>query len=190
MMANTTTHAARRAAGGARPATRGVATDPVREAARRAISEVGGRVLGVAADRVISRVEGVAGRLDHVAESGTGLREALTGRPATTRPEEESEVAGAGAIVPAGIGAAFSLMLYRAAQLLRFVQRLALQLLEALQHLISRSGPAPTGSEAGAGGDQSPMENDTGEDTEPSAHRDRPTKRRGRPSRGRDGRND
>jgi hypothetical protein len=135
-------------------------------------------------DRAVSRVDDVADRLDGVAESGgTGLREALTGRPAATRSERrDGEIAGkSGTTVRARVGAAFSLVMYRAVALLQLLQRLALQLLEPLQRLARRPRTAPAEQET-AGAD----EERAGEDDEPGERRAGRAERRGSRTRRRD----
>ncbi|NMI02212.1 hypothetical protein [Pseudonocardia acidicola] len=152
-MANTMTRTATRATGGARRAGRAVAADPAREVARAAMSEAGRRVLGVVVDRAVSRVEGVADRLDDVAEGGIGLREALTGRPAPPRSARKAATGKTGPGVRARVGAAFGLVVLRAVQILQFLQRLALHLLEALRRLARRPRTAPA-DPAAAGAEQ------------------------------------
>jgi hypothetical protein len=191
-MTDIVTRTATRATGGARQTARGVATDTVRETARKAMSEAGSVVLGAVVDMAISRVDRVADRLDGVAESGgTGLREALTGRPAPTRSarKDPGDADKAGTAVRARMGAAFSFVVYRAVQLLRFLQRVALQLLEALRRLARRPRTAPPEPEAAcadedgpvqdAAGDKGPEEHAAGEDGEPSERRASRAERRG-----------
>jgi hypothetical protein len=188
-MADAMTRTATRATGGARRAGRGVPTDPAGEAARKAMSEAGRRVLGAVVDRAVSRVDDVADRLDGVAESGgTGLREALTGRPAATRSERrDREVAGkSGTTVRARAGAAFSLVMYRAVALLQLLQRLALQLLEALQRLARRARTAPAEPESAGADEEGADEDAAGEDDEPDEHRAGRAERRGSRTRRRD----
>jgi hypothetical protein len=163
-MTDTVTRTATRATGGAREAGGRVGDRVVGEAARKAMSEAGNKVLGTVVDMAISRVDRVADRLDGVAESGgTGLREALTGRPASTRPQQKN--AGAtGTAKRAGMGAAFSLVVSRAAALLQFLQRLALTLLEALRRLARRPGTAPAELQAAGADEDSPRQDAASED--------------------------
>jgi hypothetical protein len=186
-MADAMTRTATRATGGARRAGRAVPTDPAGEIARKAMSEAGRRVLGAVVDRAVSRVDDVADRLDGVAESGgTGLREALTGRPGATRSErKDGEAAGkTGTGVRARVGAAFSLVMYRAVALLQLLQRLALQLLEALQRLARRPRTAPAEQET-AGADEERAAR-TPQDGEPGERRAGRAERRGSRTRRRD----
>ena len=171
-MTDTVTRTATRATGGARQTARGVATDTVREVARKTMSEAGSVVLGAVVDMAISRVDRVADRLDGVAESGgTGLREALTGRPAPTRSDRKAagDADKTGPAVRARVGAAFSFVVHRAVQLLRFLQRLALQVLEALRRRARRSRTAPPEPEA-AGADEDGPEQDAAGEKEPEEH--------------------
>jgi hypothetical protein len=169
-MANTVTRTAARATGGAQQAGGELGSHVAREAARKVMSQAGSVVLGAVVDRAVSRVDRVADRLDGVAESGgTGLREALTGRPAPRRPDRK-DAKEPGTAVGVRMGAAFSLVVARAAALLQFLQRLALQLLEALRRLARRPRTAPPEPEAGADED-GPGQDAAGEDNEPSERR-------------------
>jgi len=138
-MADTVTGTATRATGGARKAAGGAGSRVAGEVARKAMSEAGNKVLGTVVDMAIARVDRVANRLDDFAESGgTGLREALTGKPTQQKKPRAS-----GTAMRARMGAAFSLVVARAMALLQFLQRLALQLLEALRRLAGRRRTAP-----------------------------------------------
>jgi hypothetical protein len=136
-------------------------------------------VLGAVVDMAVSRVDRVADRLDGVAKSGgTGLREALTGRPAPRRSDRK-DAKEAGTAVRVRVGAAFSLVVARAVVLLRFLQRLALKVLEALRRLARRPRMAQPGPE-GAGADEDGPEHDAaGGDSEPSERRGSRADRRG-----------
>ncbi|WP_433274555.1 hypothetical protein ACQPZA_25800 [Pseudonocardia xinjiangensis] len=140
------TGTATRATGGALRAGRDLPDRAVSGAARKAMSEAGNVMLGAVVDMAIGRVDRVADRLDGVAESGgTGLREALTGRPARSRSDRAGPgvLARSGTAVRARTGAAFSLVVAQAVAVLRFLQRLAQQVLAALQRLARRRRTAP-----------------------------------------------
>ena len=117
---------------------------------------------------------------------GTGLREALTGRPGATRSErKDGEAAGkTGTGVRARVCAAFSLVMYRAVALLQLLQRLALQFLEALQRLARRPRTAPAEQET-AGADEERAAR-TPQDGEPGERRAGSAERRGSRTRRRD----
>ncbi|GAA1227503.1 hypothetical protein [Pseudonocardia alaniniphila] len=139
-MTDTVTRTATRATGGVRKGAGGAGSRVAGEVARKAMSDAGTKVLGTVVDMAIARVDRVANRLDDFAESGgTGLREALTGKP-----KQKKKPRATGTAMPARMGAAFSLVVARAMALLQLLQRLALQLLEALQRLAGRlrTGPA------------------------------------------------
>lgn len=141
-MADTVTGTATRATGGARKAAGGAQSRVAGEVARQAMSEAGNKVLGTVVDMAIARVDRVAGRLDDFAAGGgTGLREALTGKPT-----QQKKPRATGTAMRARMGAAFSLVVARATALLQFLRRLASTLLEALRRLASRrrTGPAET----------------------------------------------
>ena len=178
-MANTVTRSATRVTTGAQRAGREFGRRVAGGVARKAMSEAGAVVLGAVVDMAVSRVDSVADRLDGVAESGgTGLREALTGRPASRRPDRK-DARKTGTAVRAQIGAAFSLVVSRAVALLRFLQHLALKVLEALRGLARRSRTAPPGPE-GAGADEDGPEQDAaGGASEPSERRGSRADRRG-----------
>jgi hypothetical protein len=119
-MANTVTRTAARATGGAQQAGREFGRRVAGGAARKAMSEAGSVVLGAVVDMAVSRVDRVADRLDGVAKSGgTGLREALTGRPAPRRSDRK-DAKETGTAVRVRVGAAFSLVVARAVALLQF----------------------------------------------------------------------
>ena len=171
-MANTVTRAARDAASGAQQAGRESTQGATRGVARKLMSEAGNAVLGAMVDVAVSRVDRVADRLDAVAESGgTGLREALTGRPAPARSDRKP-ADGAGAAVRARVGATFSLVVASALKLLQFLQRLALQLLEALRRLARRPRRAPAERVAAGADEEGPAQDAAGEDNEPSERRE------------------
>jgi hypothetical protein len=186
LMTNTVTRTAARAAGGAQQAGRELGHRVAGGAARKVMSEAGSVVLGAVVDMAVSRVDRVADRLDGVAESGgTGLREALTGRPAPRRSDRKDagDARKTGTAVRVRVGAAFSLVVARAVSLLRFLQRLALKLLEALRRLARRSRTAPP-EPKGAGADEDGPEQDAaGEDSEPSERRGSRADRRPRTQR-------
>ncbi|HEY4419911.1 MAG TPA: hypothetical protein VGN22_10350 [Pseudonocardia sp.] len=143
-MADTVTRTATRATGGARKAAGGAGSSVAGEIARKAMSEAGTKVLGSVVDMAIARVDRVADRLDDFAESGgTGLREALTGKP-----KQQKKPRATGTAMRARMGAAFSLVVARAVALLQFLQRLAMQLLEALRRLTGRGRTEPTETQA------------------------------------------
>ena len=151
-MTETVTRTATRATGGARKAAGGAGSRVAGEVARKAMSEVGNKVLGTVVDMAIARVDRVADRLDDFAEGGgTGLREALTGRPAQ---QKKSRVTGTAK--RARMGAAFSLVVSRAMALLQFLQRLALKLLESLRRLAGRRRTAPAETQAAGADDRQP----------------------------------
>ncbi|GAA3049438.1 hypothetical protein GCM10010464_12090 [Pseudonocardia yunnanensis] len=138
-MTDTVTRTATRATGGARKAAGGAGSRVAGEVARKAMSDAGTKVLGTVVDMAIARVDRVANRLEDFAESGgTGLREALTGKP-----KQQKKPRTTGTAMRARMGAAFSLVVARAMALLQFLQRLAMQLLEALQRLAGRRRTAP-----------------------------------------------
>ncbi|GAA1297971.1 hypothetical protein [Pseudonocardia xinjiangensis] len=140
------TGTATRATGGALRAGRELPDRAVSGVARKAMSEAGNAMLGAVVDMAIGRVDRVADRLDGVAESGgTGLREALTGRPTRSRSDRAGPgvLARSGTAVRARTGAAFSLVVAQAVAVLRFLQRLAQQVLAALQRLARRRRTAP-----------------------------------------------
>jgi len=178
LMTNTATRTVTRATDGAQQAGGGVANRVAGGVARKAMSEAGSVVLGAVVDMAVSRVDRVADRLDGVAKSGgTGLREALTGKPAPTRSDRK-DAKETGTAVRVQVGAAFSLVVARAVALLQFLQRLALKVLEALRRLARRSRTAQPEPE-GAGADEDRPEQDAaGEDSEPSERREsRPDRR-------------
>jgi hypothetical protein len=143
------------------------------------MSEAGSVVLGAVVDMAISRVDRVADRLDGVAQSGgTGLREALTGKPAPRRPDRK-DAKETGTAVRARVGAAFSLVIARAVALLQFLQRLALKLLKALRRLARRSRTAPPEPQAAGADEDGPEQDAAGEDSEPSERRESRPDRRG-----------
>jgi hypothetical protein len=165
---------ATRAAGGALRTGRELPGRAAGGVARKAMSEAGNVMLGAAVDMAIGRVSRVADRLDGVAESGgTGLREALTGRPARTRSDrkDQGRVAKSGKAVRAQMGAAFSLVLARAVAVLRFLQRLALQVLEALRRLARRPRTAPSEPRPAAADEDGTERAAAGEDREPRERR-------------------
>jgi hypothetical protein len=151
-MTDTVTRTATRATGGARKAAGGAGSQVVGEVARKAMSEAGSMVLGTVVDMAIARVDRVADRLDNFAESGgTGLREALTGRPT-----QQKKLRATGTAVRARMGAAFSLVVSRAVAVLQFLQHLAMKLLETLQRLASRRRAAPDETQAADADDSQP----------------------------------
>jgi hypothetical protein len=178
-MTNTVTRTATRATGGAQQAGRELADRVAGGVARKVMSEAGSVVLGAVVDMAVSRVDRVADRLDGVAQSGgTGLREALTGKPAPTRSDRK-DAKETGTAVRVRVGAVFSLVVARAVALLRFLQRLALKVLEALRRLARRSRTAPP-EPKGAGADEDGPEQDAaGRDSEPSERRGSRADRRG-----------
>jgi hypothetical protein len=186
-MANTVTRTAARATGGAQQAGGELGSHVAREAARKVMSHAGSVVLGAVVDKAVSRVDRVADRLDGVAESGgTGLRKALTGRPAPQRSNRK-DAKETRTAVRVRMGAAFSLVVARAVQLLQFLQRLALQVLEALRRLARRTRTEPPEPEAAGADEHGPGQDAAGEDSEPSErrasrvqHRDAPEPRPGR----------
>ncbi|GAA1283867.1 hypothetical protein GCM10009609_55960 [Pseudonocardia aurantiaca] len=119
-MANTVTRAAERTTGGAQQAGRELGHRVAGGAARKMMSEAGSVVLGAVVDMAVSRVDRVADRLDGVAESGAGLREALTGRPAPRRSDRK-DAKKTGTAIRARMGAAFSLVVASAVKLLQFL---------------------------------------------------------------------
>ena len=178
-MANTVTRAAPGATGGAPQVGRELAQRVARGAARKAMSGAGSVVLGAVVDMVVSRVDRVADRLDGVAESGgTGLWEAVTGRPAPARSDSKPADE-AGTAVPARVGAAFSLVVASAVKLLQFVQRLALQLLEVLRRLARRTRAAPPEPAAAGADEEGPAQDVADEDSEPSERRKSRAERHG-----------
>jgi hypothetical protein len=116
------------------------------------MSEAGTKVLGTVVDMAIARVDRVANRLDDFAESGgTGLREALTGKP-----KQQKKPRTTGTAMRARMGAAFSLVVARAMALLQLLQRLALQVLEALRRVAGRRRTAPAKKESSGAEDAAP----------------------------------
>jgi hypothetical protein len=116
------------------------------------MTEVGNKVLGTVVDMAIARVDKVADRLDDFAQSGgTGLREALTGKSTQQKKPRPT-----GTAMRARMGAGFSLVVARAMALLQFLQRLAMKLLETLQHLARRRRTAPAETEAADADDSQP----------------------------------
>jgi hypothetical protein len=181
-MANTVTRTAARATGGAQQAGGELGSHVAREAARKVMSHAGSVVLGAVVDKAVSRVDRVADRLDGVAESGgTGLREALTGgRPAPQRSNRK-DAKETRTAVRVRMGAAFSLVVARAVQLLQFLQRLALQVLEALRRLARRPRTAPPEPEAAGAEEHGPGQDAAGEDSEPGERRASRVQRRDAP---------
>jgi hypothetical protein len=170
-MTNTVTRTAARATGGAQQAGREFGRRVAGGAARKAMSEAGSVVLGAVVDMAVSRVDRVADRLDGVAKSGgTGLREALTGRPAPRRSDRK-DAKETGTAVRVRVGAAFSLVVARAVALLQFLQRLALKLLEALRRLARRPRTAPPEPKEAGADEDGPEQDAAGEDSEPSERR-------------------
>lgn len=170
-MATTVRRTASDAIGGARQAGRETTRSAVRGAAREVMSEVGGAALKAVVEMGVSQVGRVADRLDAVAEGGgTGVREALTGRPAPARSGRKP-VHQAATAVRAGVGAAFSLVVTAAVRLLQFLQRLATQMLEALRRLARRPRKARPEPEAGAD-EAGPVREAAGESDEPGEHRE------------------
>jgi hypothetical protein len=178
-MATTATRAASDTIGGVQQAGRETTRGAIRAAAREVMSEVGNAALKAVVDMGVSQADRVADRLDAVAErGGTGLREALTGRPAPARSDRQPAHEAVTA-VRARVGAAFSLVVASAIKLLQFLQRLALQMLEALRRLARR--PRTTLPEPETGADQEgPTREAAGEASEPSEHRESRLERRGR----------
>lgn len=154
MATTTVTRAASDGIGGARQAGRETTRSAVRGAAREVVSEVGNVALRAVVDMGVSQVGRVADRLDAFAErGGTGVREALTGRPAPARSDRKPATATVAATgVRARVGAAFSLVVAGAVRLLQFIQRLAKQLLAALRRLARRPRTAPPEPDAGVDG--------------------------------------
>ena len=174
-MTNTVTRAAQRTTGGAQEAGRELGHRVAGGAARKMMSEAGSLVLGAVVDMAVSRVDRVADRLDGVAESGgTGLREALTGRPATRRSDGK-DAKKTGTAMRAQMGAAFSLVVASAVKLLQFLQRLALQLLEALRRLARRPRTALPEPEAAPRSDAPDPKPGRSGPAEPAVRRRRPT---------------
>lgn len=179
-MAKTVTRAASDRTGGVKQAGRELTQNAMRGAARKVMSEAGNVVLGAVVDMAVSRVDRVAARLDSVAESGgTGVREALTGRPAAVRSDRK-HADKAGTAVRARVGAAFSLVVASAVKLLQFLQRLALQMLEALRRLARRPRAALPEPEAAGADEEGPAQDAAGEVSEPSKRRESRTERHGR----------
>jgi hypothetical protein len=173
-MANTVTRAAQRTTGGAQQAGRELGHRVAGGAARKMMSEAGSVVLGAVVDMAVSRVDRVAARLDGVAESGgTGLRGALTGRPAKAMSDRKPADEG-GTAVRALVGAAFSLVVSSAIKLLQFLQRLALQLLEALRRLARRPRTALPEPEAAPRSDAPDPKPGRSGPAEPAVRRRRP----------------
>ena len=118
--------------------------------ARSAMRRAGRSVMGAAADKAGAGVKGVASRSDRVAR-GTGRSAArgiaTTAATATdtattatdTAKGATTTIAGA-AVKPIvrGVGAGFTLVVYKIMQILRFLRQLALQLLEVLRQLTLR----------------------------------------------------
>jgi hypothetical protein len=178
LMTNTVTRTAARATDGAQQAGREFGRRVAGGAARKAMSEAGSVVLGAVVDMAVSRVDRVADRLDGVAKSGgTGLREALTGRPAPQRSDRK-DAKETGTAVRVRMGAAFSLVVARAVALLQFLQRLALKLLEALRRLARRPRTAPPEPKEAGVDEDGPGQDAAGEDSEPSERRASRTDRR------------
>jgi hypothetical protein len=149
-MATTVTRTASDAIGGARQAGRETTRSAIRGAAREVMSEVGSVALKAAVEMGVSQVGRVAERLDAVAErGGTGARDAPTGRRAPARPGRKP-LHGAATAVRARVGAAFGLVVGGAVRLLRFLQRLATQMLEKLRRLARRPRGARPEPETGA----------------------------------------
>jgi hypothetical protein len=177
-MANTVTRPATRVTGGAQRAGREFGRRVASGAARKAMSEAGAVVLGAVVDMAITRVDRVADRLDRVTKSGgTGLREALTGRPAPTRSDRK-DARETGTAIRARMGAAFSLVISRAVALLQFLQRLAQKLLETLRRLARRPRTAPPEPQTAGADEDGPEHDAAGEDSEPSERRESRTDRR------------
>jgi hypothetical protein len=177
-MANTVTRSATRVTGGAQRAGREFGRRVASGAARKAMSEAGSVVLGAVVDMAITRVDRVADRLDRVAKSGgTGLREALTGRRTSRRPDRK-DARETGPAIRAQIGAAFSLVISRAVALLQFLQRLAQKLLETLRRLARRPRTAPPEPQADGADEDGPEHDAAGEASEPSERRESRTIRR------------
>jgi hypothetical protein len=145
-MTTTATRAASDTTGGTQRAGRETTGSAIRGAAREVMSEVCGVALRAVVDMGVTQVGRVADRLDAVAErGGTGVREALTGRPAPARSKRMAARETA-TVVRARVGAAFGLAVACAVRLLQFLQRLAMQMLEALRRLARRprtGRPAP-----------------------------------------------
>ncbi|WP_147258892.1 hypothetical protein [Pseudonocardia hierapolitana] len=149
-MSTTATRTATDAIDGAPQAGRETTRSAIRGAAREVMSEVGGVALRAVVEMGVSQVGRMADRLDAVAErGGTGVREALTGKPAPARSDRKP-VRQAARAVRARVGAAFSLVVTAALRLLQFLQRLAAQMLEALRRLARRPRRARPEPEAGA----------------------------------------
>ena len=135
---------------------RGTGANPATEAARFAMRRAGSVVIGAAANKARSGVESVAGRLDRVATGATASGGGAAAGLATTATRAKGAATGvtdvvtsaadtakraattvATAVTPIlrGVGAGFSLVVYKIIAFLRFLRRLALQLLEALRKL-------------------------------------------------------
>jgi hypothetical protein len=117
--------------------TRNGGTQAVQAAGRQLLATVGNRVLKVAVDRAVLKVDQVAARLDTVAAGGGRTPRSAPsrkppGRPTDSgeqRPEHPTRVK---------IGAAFSFVMRQARHLARLIQRLAQQVLGALMRLLRR----------------------------------------------------
>jgi hypothetical protein len=178
-MATTVTRAASDTIGGVQQAGRETTRSAIRGAARELMSEVGNAALRAVVDMGVSQVDRVADRLDAVAErGGTGVREALTGRPAPARSDRRPAHEAATA-VRARVGGAFSLVVAGAVRLLQFLQRLAQQLLEALRRLARRPRTALPEPEADAD-EEGPAREPADEAGEPGERRESRPERRSR----------
>lgn len=177
-MATTLTRAASDTTGGVQQAGRETTRSAIRGVAGEVMSAVGNAALRAVVDIGVSQVDRLAGRLDAVAErGGTGVREALTGRPSPARSDRKPAHEAATA-VRARMGATFGLVVAGAVKLLQFLQRLALRLLEALRRVVRRPRRALPEPEAGAH-DEGPAREPTGEG-EPAERRETRRERRGR----------
>ncbi|HEY2202895.1 MAG TPA: hypothetical protein VGH99_00255 [Pseudonocardia sp.] len=131
--------------------TVGSVADPLRIAAR----QVGTVLLGKVADRAMSGVEGVASRLDRVAEGGGGSAASPAGGGLGTALGAGVRALGSvPARVTAATGAAFHLVLLKIRQWVRFIQEQVARLLERLMSRIpAGSSDAGTAGSDPAGAD-------------------------------------
>jgi hypothetical protein len=134
-MTSTSTRTSRAAAETVSGGARSAGSQALRAAGRQLVATAGNQVLKAAVDRVVGKVDDVAGRLDAVA---SGERRKPSRPPTSRKPPQRPAPDGerqSGNPVRVKVGAAFNLVLQQAMRLLQLIQRLAQQLLAALTRL-------------------------------------------------------
>ena len=120
-----------------RGGNRNAGTQEMQAAGRQLLATVGNRVLKVAVDRAVLKVDQVAARLDTVAAGGGRTPRSAPSRKPPARPTDRGEQRPEHP-TRVKMGAAFSVVMRQAMHLLQLIQRLAQQLLGALTRLLRR----------------------------------------------------